>query len=229
MGYIAIKSNAARVLAATFFSLLFPLIAFAARSSGPGETTIRALLASMKSYAQATTPAERAATAAKVSHSLALRKIARESLGAQWDRLDRADRDHFASLFKRSIEALAYPRASQALSEIKVRYVGETTKGTNRIVSTRVVRPEGGEIPVDYTLARLDGHWAIADVSLDGESLAKAVRNRIQTALQQEGYAKLVADLERRLEQATSREVSLSETQSRAKGLSDRSVRVSPR
>ncbi len=229
MGYIAVKSNGKRVFALALLWFLLPIAALAAQSAGPGERTIRGLVAAMKVYAQAKTPAERAAAATKISRSLALRTIARESLGAQWQKLDNAERDRFASLFERSVESLAYPRASQALSQIKVSYRRETVKGRERIVQTTVTRPEGDALPVDYTLTRQDGRWMVTDVSLDGESLAKAVRTRIQKSLKQEGYSNLVADLEKHVEQASSASSRSNAGASVGKALSDRSVPDPPR
>lgn len=233
LSYVVVKSNALRALALVLLCLVLPVSALAAQSVGPGESTIRGLVAAMRAYARATTPAERAAAAAKVSRRLALRAIARESLGAQWQKLDRAERERFAALIERSVESLAYPRAAQAIAQIKVHYLRETVKGRQRIVQTTVTRPEGGALPVDYTLTRQDGRWTVADISLDGESLAKAVRTRIQTALKQQGYPKLVADLERRVEQANraSSQANAQASGGRAasQALSDRSVNESPR
>jgi ABC-type transporter MlaC component len=226
--YTAVKSSIASALAAISLSLLLTVTAFGAQRIGPGESTIRGLIASMKSYAQAKTPAERAAAAAKVSRDLALGGLARESLGAQWRRLDRTERTRFASLFKRSVETLAYPRAAQALSKVRVKYLGESRKGAHRVVRTRVIRPEGGEIRVDYSLEERNRRWIVADVSLDGESLAKAVRARIQKALEQAGYPKLVSDLERQVERAASggpeNGATTTARESARKKLSDRSV-----
>ncbi len=203
LNYTSMKFLAARLaaLSLSFAVLLLPATTLAA---GSGEATIRALVASMKTYAQAKTPAERAAAAAKVSRRLALRKLASDSLGAEWQKLGRAERDRFVSLFTRALETLAYPRAAKALTQIRVDYVRETAKSPGRVVETTVTRPEGGKLPIDYTLTRQGGRWIVADVSLDGESLAKAVHARIQKALKQEGYQKLVADLEKHVEPASS-------------------------
>ncbi len=228
MGYIAVKSNALRAFSLVLLWLVFPVATLAAPSAAPGESTIRSLLAAMRAYAQARTPAERAAAAAKVSRRLALRTVAQESLGTQWQKLNRAERDRFAALFERSVESLAYPRAARALAQIKVNYLRETVKGRERFVHTTVTRPEGGTLPVDYTLTKQDGRWTVADVSLDGESLAKAVRTRIQKALNEEGYAKLVADLKKHVEQGNSASSGANARSSGRDGadkaLSDRSV-----
>lgn len=168
----------------------------ATTQSGSAETAVRNLVASMKSLTEATTPTERAAIFATVNRSLAIERLARESLGPEWDKLSRDQQRRFVTLFTQALEKLAYPRVSRALEKIGITYLGEQAKHPDTLVRTKVTRPDGGAISVNYTLENQHRRWMVVDVSLDGESLAKAVHTRIQRALAEKGYKGLVADLE---------------------------------
>ena len=71
-------------------------------------------------------------------------------------------------------------------------------------MAARTIRAsaDGGKVPIDYRLAKRQARWQIIDVTMDGESLAKEVSTRIQSAIQSEGYPKLVAELRKRVTEA---------------------------
>src|SRR5262249_43605478 len=135
-----------------------------------------------------------------VEKSMAVDMLARKALGEQWDKLDAAQRKHFVELIAGNLEKSGFPRASAALANLKVSFEGEERVGADRRVRTIIINPDGSKLPVDYLLARRDRHWQIVDVMLDGESLSNAAAGRIEAALKQGGYPKLVADLQRQID-----------------------------
>jgi len=193
------------LIIAAFTTIAAVGAAFAAVSAGPGETLVRETIASMVLLPGTVDASERRKLLDSIEHSLALESLARQSLGSQWDKIDQSEREHFVSLLTQNIET-TLPQAAQALSTVSVHYDGEDRKPSGSLVYTTIARADGGKVPVDYVVAHNGARWQIADVNLDGESLSQAVAKRIQFAIAQDGYPKLVSDLSKRVTENTSRE-----------------------
>lgn len=178
--------------------------AFAATVPGPGEAVVRRAIDSMRQLADSKDPAGKRKILDTIDRSLGVDSLAKSALGPQWDKLERSERVKFVALFTRALEKLAYPRAAQALKALDVSYKGEETKPSGHLVRTVIAKADGGKIQVNYLVAEEAGRWRINDVDLDGESLSQAVSARIQAALRQDGYPKLVADLSKRVAQTDS-------------------------
>jgi ABC-type transporter MlaC component len=210
-----------RIKYAAILSTLGVLLSFACSnaalasvSGGPAANVVRMVIDSIRRLPQAASSAERRSIFDRVNKSIAIRGLAQESLGQQWDKLGRGQRDQFVALLTESLEKLAYPQAAKVLSTVDVGYQGEEGQGANRLVRTAIAKPDGGRIQVNYLLANRSAGWQIVDVSLDGESLSKAVAARIQGALKRDGYEKLVADLRKQVQQTAESKASGAGTQS---------------
>jgi phospholipid transport system substrate-binding protein len=163
---------------------------------------VQHLVDSIKKFSSATDADEREALSDSANRTLAIRSLARRALGNKWNQLSSADRDRFVSLLTRLLENVAYRRAAEFFSGNEVHYSGEDAEGGSRVVHTSVSNPEGGEIAIDYVLRREAGRWRIADVNLDGESLAGNVADQVQQVLKRGSYEELLSKMEARLKQA---------------------------
>jgi ABC-type transporter MlaC component len=154
---------------------LQPSSALAAETSGPAETVVRQMLDSIGKLRTTKDNAARTALIAQIDNSLALDSLSRDALGAQWGKLNRTERAHFASLLRELLQKLAYPEASQFFTGLDVQFGKELSKDSRRIVPTTVKRTEGGAVSIDYVLAKLGPRWRVVDIILDDQSLASNV------------------------------------------------------
>jgi ABC-type transporter MlaC component len=179
------------------------MMALTARAASPGEAVVRGAIDSLKALpATKGQPDAQRKLLDSIDNALALDLLARQALGPQWAKLNEVERRRFMATFTASLEKLAFPRAAVALSQIKVTYLGDDKKGSAGVVRTTIAKDDGGKVPVDFVVARRGARWQITDVTMDGESLSKAVSTRIQGALNQEGYQKLVEELQKRVAEA---------------------------
>jgi ABC-type transporter MlaC component len=176
-----------------------------AEAASPAETVVRDAIDSMQALpATEGHPESRRKLLDSIDKALALDLLAKQALGPQWAKLSEAERRHFIAIFTESLEKLAYPRAAAALSGVKVSYVGNETTASVDMVRATIAKDDGGKLPVDFTVAQRGARRQIVDVTLDGDSLSKAVASRIQQALDKEGYRKLVDEMEKRIETPSS-------------------------
>ena len=195
--YIRIK-----LAAGVFVLFMMMAVATPIHAAPGGEAVVRDTISAMKQLSAAKDPAARRKLLDSIDNSLALDLLAKQSLGSQWGKLSKTERDRFVALFTESLEKLAFPRAASALAEVQVTYSSETGTPADDMVHTVIARHDGGKVPIDYRLTKRQSRMQIVDVTMDGESLSKEVSTRIQSALQQEGYPKLVAELRKRVAQA---------------------------
>jgi phospholipid transport system substrate-binding protein len=178
--------------------------AIAAETQGTAESVVRQMLESISKLRTTKDKAQRTELIAKIDNSLALDALSQNALGAQWSKLNRAERTRFASLLRELLQKLAYPEASQFFAGLDVQFGIEQGKTEQKIVPTTVKRKEGGAVSIDYVLQKSGARWRVIDIILDGQSLASNVAAQIQAVLKRGSYDSLMAQMEAKLKQPDS-------------------------
>ena len=179
--------------------LLPPSAAATDESPKPPETVVRQMIDSIRKLRTTEDRASRIKLISSIDDSLALDSLSQQALGAEWGKLDGAQRDQFLHLIRELLEKLAYPKASEFFADLDVQFEHEQAQGARHIVPTTVKRSEGGRVSITYVLRRTHGQWQVVDINLDGQSLAQSVTGQIQAVLRQGSYQSLIAQMKARL------------------------------
>ncbi len=173
-------------------------------AASPAQEVVRGAIDSMRTLpSTAGHPTAQRKLLDSIDNALALDLLAKQALGPQWDKLSAPERQHFVAIFTQSLEKLAFPRAAAALSEVKVNYVGENLKTASTVlVKTSMTNEGGGQLPMDFDVVERGARWQIVDVVMDGASLSNVMATRIQSSLANEGYQKLVEELQGQISRA---------------------------
>jgi phospholipid transport system substrate-binding protein len=119
-------------------------------------------------------------------------------LAKYWKRFDPAQREAFLKEFKDFL-AHRYGDRIDRYEQEKVDIVGErSAKGGDAIVATRIQRPSGAPVEVDYRLRSRDGVWRVIDVKIEGISLVSNYRDQFHAVLSQGSPDDLLAQLRKR-------------------------------
>jgi phospholipid transport system substrate-binding protein len=180
---------------------ILPLSAASAiENPRPAEAVVRQMIESIRKLRTTDNRASRIRLISSIDDSLALDSLSQQALGAEWGKLDGAQRDQFLHLIRELLEKLAYPRASEFFADLDVQFGHEQAQqGARRIVPTTVKRSEGGAVSITYVLQRTHGQWQVVDINLDGQSLAQSVAGQIQAVLRQGSYQSLIDQMKARL------------------------------
>lgn len=145
--------------------------------------------------------AERRERVRRIIHeAFAFEDMARAALGESWSRLGPAERTEFSDLFGDLFESSYNALVLRFLGASATTFGAETIEDGQALVRTTLVRPEEGELPVDYRLVeREPGRWAMADVVVDGVSLARNYRAQFEKILRRGSYATLVEKMRLKL------------------------------
>jgi len=132
--------------------------------------------------------------------------MARSALGYHWRDLTPAQRARFVPLFATFIQD-AYLSKLQEYTVRKVQDEAKTAKiaftqervdGADyaEVFSSVVLIDQKDPLQVNYLMHRRDGTWLIYDVTVDAISVIANYRNQFNRVINNDGYDKLVADLE---------------------------------
>jgi len=121
--------------------------------------------------------------------------MARTALGYHWRQLTPDQRAKFTQLFTAFIEN-AYLSKIQYYSGQDVEILGQNSQGTGFArVRSNIVQQGKQPISVNYLLRQMDNGWKIYDVTVDNISIIANYRNQFNRVINDQGYARLVADM----------------------------------
>jgi phospholipid transport system substrate-binding protein len=126
-------------------------------------------------------------------------EMAKRSLGAQWHKLNDAERAEFVGLFKRML-ANSYSGRIEGYSGEQVEYLGERVKQDFAEVRTKVLSGKT-TVPLDYRMLLKDGGWRVYDVIIDGVSLVNNYNGQFKKILKDSSYAELLETLRKKAEE----------------------------
>jgi phospholipid transport system substrate-binding protein len=118
--------------------------------------------------------------------------LSRLVLARNWNTLTPEQQQRFVAEFQRHL-SLTYGRNIETYNQERVVITGEREEVRgDRTVKTRIARPSGEDIQVDYRLRETDGIWRVIDVVIEGVSLVANYRSQFQSIISRDGPAKLI-------------------------------------
>ncbi|WP_131781841.1 MlaC/ttg2D family ABC transporter substrate-binding protein [Legionella gresilensis] len=130
--------------------------------------------------------------------------MARSVLGRQaWGKATPAERSQFAQAFTQLvIRTYSNPLAEYTSETIKFLPVkGSLDKRFIR-VNSLIIRPNGKNIPLNYSLVAKNGDWKIYDLSVEGVSLLQSFRSQFAQVLQSSNMQALIKEMQERSKKA---------------------------
>ena len=166
--------------------------------AGAPTETVKRLVESVRSYKKETptlSAQERTANAQaqKVAEdTLAIQDLAKNVLGAQWEKIGANEQKNFTQLLVSLFQKIAYPKSAEFFGDLHIDYTNEQVNGSEAVVETTVSHPKEGQVAIEYKLRQAQGKWMIYDVLLDGVSMVTNVRTQMQQVIAKESYQGLV-------------------------------------
>ncbi len=125
-------------------------------------------------------------------------RMSRSALGYHWRSLTPEQRRNFTAVFTDFVE-------NSYLNKIQD-YQGETVAFLKEVrgdhdygeVKTNIIQQGRQPIALDYLLIREQGGWKIYDVTVDNISIIANYRNQFNRVINNAGFNRLMADLERK-------------------------------
>lgn len=132
--------------------------------------------------------------------------MSRSVLGRQaWTKATPQQRDRFAKAFTSLvIRTYSAPLAEYSDESVQFLPVRGGINGRFVRVNSVIVRSQGQNIPMSYSLVAKDGQWRIYDLSVEGVSLLQSFRSQFSQALQSSSIDDLIKQMqEKQLDKAS--------------------------
>jgi phospholipid transport system substrate-binding protein len=139
------------------------------------------------------------------------KSMAKSVLGYHWRDLTPAQRNEFVPLFSEFIqdaylsqmEQATVEKIRRAVNTANVRFLKQTYFGSDyaEVFSTVALQDQKDPLEVNYLMHQNGGQWRVYDVTVDAISLIENYRNQFNRIINNEGYQKLIADLQAKSEQ----------------------------
>lgn len=123
--------------------------------------------------------------------------MARSVLGRQeWNKASHADKKAFTEQFTQLV-VRTYATPLAEYTDETVKFLPQRTASNGRFtrVNSVIMRSNGQNIPLTYSLVAKNGDWKIYDLSVEGVSLLQSFRSQFNQALQNESLAELIAQM----------------------------------
>ena len=130
--------------------------------------------------------------------------MARSVLGRQaWTKASPAEQQEFTREFTRLvIRTYASPLAEYSGETVSFQPLRGSAEARFVRVNSVIHRPNGQNIPLNYSLVSKQGQWKIYDLSVEGVSLLQSFRSQFSQLLQQSNMKGLIAQLRLRKQAA---------------------------
>lgn len=126
--------------------------------------------------------------------------MSRSVLGRQiWQKATAAERAQFSNVFTQ----LVIRTYSSPLAQYKdetVQFLPVRGALSNRFlrVNSVIVRSEGQNIPLSYSLVAKNGQWKIYDISVEGVSLLQSFRSQFAQVLQNSNISEVISQMKQK-------------------------------
>lgn len=201
------KASAPRQVAVAFAALLgaVTLLGGGARAAAEdGAQTVRSfydtLLGTMQNGAALGQKGRYEKLAPVVLKTFDIPYMTRMAVGARWADLPASAQQRVTDAFARYVAA-TYADRFDSYSGEKLQVAGEQPSGSGVIVESRIVKPDGSPVAINYLMHQDGQSWRIADVYLTGTVSELATRRSEFTAiLARQGVDGLITTLDRKTE-----------------------------
>jgi len=117
--------------------------------------------------------------------------MAKKALDTYWEKLNEAERADFKGIFQELFQDSYTKLVLDFLKQGKFLSIQEKLYDDQALIKTTLVRLNEN-IPVDYSLAMVQGRWLVEDVVIDGVSIVGNYRRSFTRVIKQESYESLL-------------------------------------
>lgn len=118
-------------------------------------------------------------------------EMTKRSLGRHWKVLAQREQVEFVDAFTHRL-LVSYGRTVRSSNGEQILFRRETREGDEATVETKFVSGNGRELPIDYRLHNVNGHWKVYDVLIDHVSLVDNYRAQFNRVIARSSVADLL-------------------------------------
>lgn len=134
---------------------------------------------------------QRAAIKKIIGQNFYFDAMVKKALDTYWEKLDEAKRADFKGIFQELFQDSYTKLVLDFLKREKILYTQDELESDRALIKTTIIRVNES-IPVDYSLALVQGQWLVEDVAIDGVSIVLNYQRSFARVIKRESYASLL-------------------------------------
>lgn len=115
------------------------------------------------------------------------KRMARSMMGRYWRRADKDQQARLIDLLETYLINVYASRVDDVEGDIDVAIDGERDVGGRTLVDSRVIRPTGPAVDVDWQVEEADGRLYVSDIVVEGVSLIVSQRAELASVIRRQG------------------------------------------
>ncbi len=132
--------------------------------------------------------------------------MASKTVGRHWRKLSDEDKERWVDIFTQFTTANYAGRFTDYTGEEFITVGLKDAANETRVVLTKIVIPDEEDVALNYRMLERDGVWKVIDVFLNGTVSELALRrSEYSSALKREGFERLIASVETKIQDLKSK------------------------
>jgi len=125
-------------------------------------------------------------------------EVSKRALARNWRKFSDSEKKKFTDVFGTFLGNTYMDKIQGEYHNEKIVYGDEKIVDNKWALVRTKIKREALEIPVDYKMKFIDGHWKVYDVMVEGVSLIKNYRTQFNSILKKQTPAQLIERLEKK-------------------------------
>jgi phospholipid transport system substrate-binding protein len=125
-------------------------------------------------------------------------EVSKRALARNWRKFSDSEKKKFTDVFGTFLGNTYMDKIQGEYHNEKIVYEDEKIVDDKWALVRTKIKREALEIPVDYKMKLIDGHWKVYDVMVEGVSLIKNYRTQFNTILKKQTPEQLIERLEKK-------------------------------
>lgn len=146
------------------------------------------LVKNIFSVAQKENPLKNQATKKLLDSHFDFRQMSMTILGEESKKRTQVELNWFEESIREIITLTVYPKAPEFLKNVKITYRTPLIEGQKATIPSTITK-KGESTDVSYTLLKKGSDWKVVDVSIDDESWAQTINEKMLKSLKEKGWS----------------------------------------
>ena len=140
-------------------------------------------------------------------------EVSKRTLARNWRRFSPEEKTEFSDLFAEFLADTYIRQIQGEFQNEKIVYIGEEFLSDTKALAKTMVLREAVEVPVDYSMKKIQGEWKVYDIKVEGVSLVKNYRTQFREMLLNGTPAQLIERLKEKLAERQNKKKALAPVQ----------------
>ncbi len=126
-------------------------------------------------------------------------RISMLAVGPNWKKFTEKEKKDFTGVFTEFLGNTYLDKIQEAYHKDKIKYLKQNIINEKKAAVSTLILRKNTQVPVDYSMIKINGTWKVYDVKIEGVSLVQNYRNQFANILLNESPEKLIERIKKKI------------------------------